>query len=165
AAVVRRSGDIQQAMADALAGSDYAAGLRRFPWMTRDRFPWNLNPMIRKMHTGVKGLNRICDEIISSRRAEQQAAARGGRVERRDLLDKLLHLDPVDLRGNLVTFLIAGSDTTAMTLSWCLYYLSLNPQFQTKARAEVDALGHDPKTIADLNRLSYVECCILEALR
>ncbi|KAF4734290.1 hypothetical protein FOZ63_028621, partial [Perkinsus olseni] len=165
AAVVRRSGDIQQAMADALAGSDYAAGLRRLPWMTRDRFPWNLNPMIRKMHTGVKGLNRICDEIISSRRAEQQAAARGGRVERRDLLDKLLHLDPVDLRGNLVTFLIAGSDTTAMTLSWCLYYLSLNPQFQTKARAEVDALGHDPKTIADLNRLSYVECCILEALR
>ncbi|KAF4758233.1 hypothetical protein FOZ63_024679 [Perkinsus olseni] len=116
------------------------------------------------MHTGVKRLNRMCDEIISSRRAEQQTAAEG-RVERRDLLDKLLHLNPEDLRGNLVTFLIAGSDTTAMTISWCLYYLSLNPHIQAKARAKVDALGHDLKTKADLNQLPYVECCILETLR
>ncbi|KAF4709030.1 hypothetical protein FOZ62_012655, partial [Perkinsus olseni] len=160
-----RSGKVQRAIVDTLSGSGYAVQLSSFPWMTRDRFPWNLNPMIRKMHTGVKRLNRICDEIIGSRRAEQQAAAGGGRVERRDLLDKLLHLDPEDLRGNLVTFLIAGSDTTAMTISWCLYYLSLNPHIQAKARAEVDALGHDPKTIADLNQLPYVECCILETLR
>ncbi|KAF4710854.1 hypothetical protein FOZ63_006702, partial [Perkinsus olseni] len=39
---------------------------------------------------------------------------------------------------------------------------NLNP---AKARAEVDALGHDPKTIADLNQLPYVECCILETPR
>ncbi|KAF4656730.1 hypothetical protein FOZ61_006720 [Perkinsus olseni] len=159
-----RSGKVQRAIVDTLSGSGYAVQLSSFPWMTRDRFPWNLNPMIRKMHTGVKRLNRICDEIISSRRAERQAA-RGGRVERRNLLDKLLHLDPEDLRGNLVTFLIAGSDTTAMAVSWCLYYLSFNPHIQAKARAEVDALGHDPKTIADLNQLPYVECCILETLR
>ncbi|KAF4680239.1 hypothetical protein FOZ60_013855 [Perkinsus olseni] len=158
-----RSGEVQQAIADGLEGSGYAVQLSSFPWMTRDRFPWNLNPMIKKMHTGVKQLNRICDEIISSRRAEQQRAE--GRVERRDLLDKLMHLDPEDLRGNLITFLIAGSDTTATTLSWCLYYLSLNPHIQAKARAEVDALRHDPKTIADLNQLPYVECCILETLR
>ncbi|KAF4684775.1 hypothetical protein FOZ60_007332 [Perkinsus olseni] len=160
-----RSGKVQRAIVDTLSGSGYAVQLSSFPWMTRDRFPWNLNPMIRKMHTGVKRLNRICDEIIGSRRAEQQAAAGGGRVERCDLLDKLLHLDPEDLRGNLITFLVAGSDTTAMTTSWCLYYLSLNPHIQAKARAEVDTLGHDPKTIADLNQLPYVECCILETLR
>ncbi|KAF4718989.1 hypothetical protein FOZ63_028027, partial [Perkinsus olseni] len=158
-----RSGEVQQAIADTMTGSGYAIQLSSFPWVTRDRFPWNLNSMIKKLHTGVKRLNRICDEIISGRRAEQQTAA--GPVGRRDLLDKLLHLDLEDLRGNLITFLIAGSDTTAMTISWCLYYLSLNPHVQAKARAEVDALGHDPKTIADLNQLSYVECCILEALR
>ncbi|KAF4667516.1 hypothetical protein FOL46_002497 [Perkinsus olseni] len=159
-----RSEGVPEAIVDTLSGSGHALQLSSFPWMTRDRFPWNLNPMIRKLHTGVKRLNRVCDEIISSRRAEQQAAG-GGRVQRRDLLDKLLHLEPEDLRGNLITFLIAGSDTTAMTLSWCVYNLSLNPRIQAKARAEVDALGHDPKTIADLNRLAYVECCILETLR
>ncbi|KAF4680186.1 hypothetical protein FOZ60_013908 [Perkinsus olseni] len=144
----------------------------------------------RQMHTGVKRLNTVCDEIISSRRAERQAA--GGRVQRRDLLDKLLHLDPEDLREtssrelflpthqflsvsgrSLVAYnatdrkaeVLASGDTTAMTLSWCVYNLSLNPQIQAKARVEVDALGHDPKTIADLNKLPYVECCILETLR
>ncbi|KAF4732205.1 hypothetical protein FOZ62_017500, partial [Perkinsus olseni] len=108
-----RSEGVPEAIVDTLSGSGHALQLSSFPWMTRDRFPWNLNPMIRKMHTGVKRLNTVCDEIISSRRAERQAA--GGRVQRRDLLDKLLHLDPEDLRGNLITFLIAGSDTTAMT--------------------------------------------------
>ncbi|KAF4684776.1 hypothetical protein FOZ60_007333 [Perkinsus olseni] len=94
-----RYNEVQQAIADAMAGAGYVAQLSSFPWMTRDRFPWNLNPMIEKLHTGVRRLNRVCDEIISARRAEQQA---GRRVERRDLLDKLLHLDEEDLRGNLI---------------------------------------------------------------
>ncbi|KAF4680185.1 hypothetical protein FOZ60_013906 [Perkinsus olseni] len=144
-----RYNEVQQAIADAMAGAGY--------------IPWNLNPMIEKLHTGVRRLNRVCDEIISARRAEQQAGETSGTDA--ILLDKLLHLDEEDLRGNLIAFLIAGSDTTAMAVSWCLYYLSLNPHIQAKARAEVDALGHDPKTKEDLNRLPYVECCVLETLR
>ncbi|EER03300.1 cytochrome p450, putative [Perkinsus marinus ATCC 50983] len=149
-------------MDELLEGSGYAAQCSAIPWMTRDRFPWNLNPMIKKMHSGAKQLSRICDEIIEKRRAERDA---GERAEKHDLLDKLLHLDEVDLRGNLITFLIAGSDTTAMTVAWCLYYLALYPGVQDKARAEVDGLGHDPDTIEDLDELVYVKCCILEALR
>ncbi|EER04900.1 hypothetical protein Pmar_PMAR027466 [Perkinsus marinus ATCC 50983] len=52
------------------------------------------------MHSGAKQLNRICDEIIKERRAERRS---GKGVERHDLLDKLLHLDEADLRGNLMT--------------------------------------------------------------
>ncbi|EER09045.1 cytochrome P450, putative [Perkinsus marinus ATCC 50983] len=158
----RQSGELQLAMDELLEGSGYAAQCSAIPWMTRDRFPWNLNPMIKKMHSGAKQLGRICDEIIEKRRAERDA---GERAEKHDLLDKLLHLDEVDLRGNLITFLIAGSDTTAMTVAWCLYYLALYPGIQDKARAEVDGLGHDPDTIEDLDELVYVKCCILEALR
>ncbi|EER03296.1 cytochrome p450, putative [Perkinsus marinus ATCC 50983] len=114
------------------------------------------------MHSGAKQLSKICDEIIDERRAERDAR---GREERRDLLDKLMHLDEVDLRGNLITFLIAGSDTTAMTVAWCLYYLALYPGIQDKARAEVDGLGHDPNTQEDIDKLVCVRCCILETLR
>ncbi|KAF4709198.1 hypothetical protein FOZ62_017857, partial [Perkinsus olseni] len=106
--------------------------------MTRDRFPWNLNPFIKKLHLGIKRLNELCDEIASGRQAERQA---GVQASRRDLLDKLLHLDQEDLRGNIITFFIAGSDTSAMSVAWCLYYLCLNPCIQNQARAEVDALG------------------------
>ncbi|KAF4719395.1 hypothetical protein FOZ62_011485, partial [Perkinsus olseni] len=62
-------------------------------------------------------------------------------------------------------FLIAGSETTAMTVAWCLYYFCLYPDIQDKARAEVDQLGHDPQTIEDLEGLSFIECCLLETLR
>ncbi|EER09046.1 cytochrome P450, putative [Perkinsus marinus ATCC 50983] len=158
----QQSGELQLAMEELLLGSGYAAQRSAIAWTTRDRFPWNLNPMIRQMHSGAKQLRRICDEIIAKRRAERDAGERG---ERRDLLDKLLHLDEADLRGNLMTFLIAGSDTTATTVAWCLCYLALYPGIQDKARAEVDGLGHDPDTIEDLEELVYIKCCILEALR
>ncbi|EER19080.1 cytochrome p450, putative, partial [Perkinsus marinus ATCC 50983] len=66
---------------------------------------------------------------------------------------------------NVIRFLVAGSDTTAMTVAWCLYYLALYPEIQNRARVEVDALGHDPNATEDLDRLVFVKCCILEALR
>ncbi|KAF4729465.1 hypothetical protein FOZ63_001866 [Perkinsus olseni] len=161
-ALGRSSQEVQQALRDTIVGSGHASLLSIFPWMTRDRFPWNLNPFIKKLHLGIKRLNELCDEIASGRQAERQA---GVQASRRDLLDKLLHLDQEDLRGNIITFFIAGSDTSAMSVAWCLYYLCLNPCIQNQARAEVDALGRDPETMKDVDELPLVECCVLEALR
>ncbi|KAF4689205.1 hypothetical protein FOZ60_001978 [Perkinsus olseni] len=95
-----RSRVVQQAINDTMAGSGYAVTLGYFPWMTRDRFPWNLNPMIHKLHAGLKRLRGNCDEIIRERLEERRA---GERDKRRDLLDKLLDLDREDLLGNLIT--------------------------------------------------------------
>ncbi|KAF4685753.1 hypothetical protein FOZ63_001997, partial [Perkinsus olseni] len=154
--------EVQRALKDIMVGSGHAFMLSNFPWMTRDRFPWNLNPLIKKLHLGVKRLNELCDEIASRRKAERQARVQATRP---DLLDKLLHLDREDLRGNIITFFIAGSDTSAMAVAWCLYYLCLNTCIQAKARAEVDALGRDPETMKNVDELPLVECCVLEALR
>ncbi|KAF4754151.1 hypothetical protein FOZ62_004820, partial [Perkinsus olseni] len=161
ASLTHRTREVQQAMTDTLYGSGYAIQLTAFPWATKDSFPWNLNPMIKKLHSGVRRLTRISDDVIAERRERREA----GDGERHDLLDKLLHLDRDDLRGHLMTFLIAGSETTAMTVAWCLYYFCLHPDIQDKARAEADQLGHDPQTIEDLEKLPFVECCILETLR
>ncbi|KAF4729466.1 hypothetical protein FOZ63_001867, partial [Perkinsus olseni] len=157
-ALGHNSREVQRALKDIMVGSGHAFMLSNFPWMTRDRFPWNLNPFIKKLHLGVKRLNELCDEIASRRQAERQA---GVQASRRDLLDKLLHLDQEDLRGNIITFFIAGSDTSLR----CLYYLCLNTCIQSKARAEVDALVCDPETMKDVDELPLVECCVLEALR
>ncbi|KAF4678256.1 hypothetical protein FOZ60_016847, partial [Perkinsus olseni] len=161
-ALGRSPREIQRALRDTIVGSGHASILSNFPWMTRDRFPWNLNPFIKKLHLGVERLNELCDEIASKREAERQA---GVQAARQDLLDKLMDIDREDLRGNIITFFIAGGDTAASAVAWCLYYLCLNPCIQSKARAEVDALGRDPETMTDVDELPLVECCVLEALR
>ncbi|KAF4666705.1 hypothetical protein FOL47_003941, partial [Perkinsus chesapeaki] len=156
-----RSRDIQEAIINTLDGLGYAKLLSAFPWMTRDRFPWNLNPMIKNLYAGVRFFNTVCDEMISERRNEHKRGERN----RHDLLDKLLSLKHEDLRGNLITFLMAGSETTAMIVAWCLYFLSINPDIQSKARSEVDELGHDPEIISDIENMPFIQACILETLR
>ncbi|KAF4703595.1 hypothetical protein FOZ63_031642 [Perkinsus olseni] len=94
-----------------------------------------------------------------------QRRAEGGECRRSDLLSKLLQLDKRALEGNIVTILFAGTETTSAALAWSLYYLCLYPDAQARAREEVDTLGHDPDTDDDLDKLPFVESCILETLR
>ena len=42
-----------------------------------------------------------------------------------------------EILDQLSTFLFAGSDTTAISIAWALYYLSLNPTIQTELRDEL----------------------------
>lgn len=44
-----------------------------------------------------------------------------------------------ELVENVKTIVLAGSETTSVTLSYCLYYLSLDPELLAKVREEVDA--------------------------
>ncbi|KAF4734065.1 hypothetical protein FOZ62_024668 [Perkinsus olseni] len=70
-----------------------------------------------------------------------------------------------DLIGLLCGFFFAGSETASAALAWCLYYFCLYPDIQTRARREVDTLGYDPGTNDDLEKLPFVESCILETLQ
>jgi cytochrome P450 len=50
-----------------------------------------------------------------------------------------------ELRDNLLTFLVAGHETTALTLSWALYLVAFDPAVQERARTEARAvLGDRP---------------------
>ena len=87
-------------------------------------------------------MQSLVEEVIRERRA-------GGGDDRRDLLS--LMLDAVDpetgeplsdenIRNNVVTFLIAGHETTSGLLSYALYQLLRNPHVLAQAYAEVDRL-------------------------
>ncbi|ORY80872.1 cytochrome P450 [Protomyces lactucae-debilis] len=65
--------------------------------------------------------------------------------------------------AQLVTFLVAGHETTSGLLSFCLYYMMKNPETMRKAQAEVDALGHI--TLDSLAKMPYIDACLKEALR
>jgi cytochrome P450 len=67
---------------------------------------------------------------------------------------------------NLVTFLLAGHETTAQALTWTLYLLALFPDWQEKAREEIRRVaGGRPIDRDVLKELSLVEEIFQEAMR
>ncbi|CAL2031267.1 unnamed protein product [Caenorhabditis brenneri] len=63
-------------------------------------------------------------------------------------------------------FLVAGFDTTAISLSIVAYFLSLNPRVQKKLQEEIDKECPDPEVTFDqYSKLKYMENTIKEALR
>ncbi|MEV3872532.1 cytochrome P450 [Streptomyces sp. NPDC049906] len=127
----------------------------------------------KRQQANVLAMNRLADDIVRRRRAE---GATGDGPD--DLLSLMLHsvdkdtgesLDDTNIRYQLITFLIAGHETTSGALSFALYYLLKNPAVLAAAQAETDALWGDAAdpdpSHADVGRLRYVRQVLNESLR
>jgi cytochrome P450 len=116
----------------------------------------------------MREMKRLADGSIDRRRAE-------GAKPVPDLLDLLMEgSDPktgrrmttAELRDNLLTFIVAGHETTALTLAWSLYLCAFDDGVQAAARAEAQAvLGDRAATAADLAALPLTRRIVDEALR
>lgn len=110
------------------------------------------------------------DSLIEDRKAENK-------YDKNDLLDLMLTgvdsktgepMDPVNIRYQILTFLVAGHETTSGLLSFALYYLLKNPVVLKKARQEVDAvLGGELKepSFEQVKKLTYINQILKETLR
>ncbi|WFE41022.1 cytochrome P450 [Micromonospora sp. WMMD998] len=92
-----------------------------------------------------------------------------------DLLDRLLtardeedrtRLTDAEIRDEVTTFMLAGHETTATTLSWCLALLSAHPAVRDRLEQEVDAVlaGREPQA-ADVEKLRWTTAVVNEAWR
>jgi len=114
-------------------------------------------------------MREVADGLIAERKRDPNGASK------KDLLGLMLQgRDPVtgeglsdeNIRYQLVTFLIAGHETTSGLLSFATYFLCKNPQVLAKARAEVDAaFGNEMPRIEHLAKLRYIEQILMETLR
>lgn len=52
-------------------------------------------------------------------------------------------LDVQNIRHQVITFLIAGHETTSSALSFAVYFLLKHPEVLARAQAEVDAVWGD----------------------
>ncbi len=116
-------------------------------------------------------LAQVVDEVIAARTGTDQADAG-------DLLGLMLSaehpvdgttLDTANIRNQVITFLIAGHETTSGAMSFALYYLSKHPAVLQLVQREVDALWGDTAdpepTYDEVGRLTYTRQVLNEALR
>jgi cytochrome P450 len=92
-----------------------------------------------------------------------------------DLLDRLLEaedgetgrrMDAATLRENLLTFIVAGHETTALTLAWALYLCAFDQDVQEELRAEAtNALGARAAGAEDIAQLPLTRAAVEETLR
>ncbi|KAF4660292.1 hypothetical protein FOZ61_004120 [Perkinsus olseni] len=127
----------------------------------QNRYPFKLNKDVTKFYSAVDNVEKYSKEIIARRQEELKKGA----TPECNILDKLIFMGKQDLIWNLVTFTLSGGSSVPSTIEWFLYLMCVHPDAQKKARAEVDALGKDPTDNDDLDKLRYVEACVLETLR
>lgn len=116
----------------------------------------------------VARMKQVADEAIRERRA-------AGTQAPPDLLDLLIagedpetqrRMRTPEIRDNLLTFIVAGHETTALTLGWALYLCAFAPEVQRSAAAEArEVLEGRAATAADIPNLPRTREIVDEALR
>jgi cytochrome P450 len=125
----------------------------------------------RRYEQAVRELDKIVYGLIRERQANLAAASPHGFEDLLGTLLKARHEDgspmPVEqLRDEVLTILLAGHETTAVSLSWTWLLLSQHPDVEQKLWAELSAVlnGRSP-TLQDLANLPYTERIVKEAMR
>ncbi|BBZ14121.1 cytochrome P450 [Mycobacterium branderi] len=123
----------------------------------------HLPPPLRDMQRIMKQLDAAVNAIIDERLAHPTDAA--------DLLNVLLHAENGSwprkrVRDEALTFMLAGHETTANSMSWFWYLMALNTDARARMLDEVDTVLDGRRPIADdLVKLTWTTACIQEAQR
>ncbi|MEZ0491170.1 cytochrome P450 [Kineococcus sp. TBRC 1896] len=116
-------------------------------------------PSRARLAREVAAIDDVCARILADR-------ARRTLEDPRDLVGLMLAagMDHRQVRDELVTFVVAGHETVASSLTWTLDLLSRERTALARVHAEVAALDAEPGW-DDLPRLPYLRAAVDEALR
>ncbi|MCX6048868.1 MAG: cytochrome P450, partial [Chloroflexi bacterium] len=123
----------------------------------------------RQYDEDVLTMHQIADELIAERKKH------GNPANEKDFLSIMLNakdpqtgegLSDENIRYQMVTFLIAGHETTSGLLSFTLYELLQHPEIMAQARAEVArVIGNNTPRFEHLAQLTYLDQILKESLR
>jgi cytochrome P450 len=129
-----------------------------------DRLP---TPKYRRFLAARAVLRGAVDHVINQRRSSPSDSA--------DLLSMLLSardeetgevMTDDQLRVEVMTFLLAGQETTALALTWTWYLLSRHPDARQRLEEEIDSvLEGRPPEYTDLVNLPYTRMVVEETMR
>ena len=145
------------------------------PYLLHDGYYYNFTKDGKEYLKCCEYSHSVAMECITKRRNILRENQHVSSNHHKDFLDILLLAKDEDGQGltdkeildEVETFMFEGHDTTASGLSWCLYNLARYPEYQQKAREEVNQVMKDQSTILwdDLQNLPYLTMCIKESLR
>jgi cytochrome P450 len=128
---------------------------------------WLPQPGRRKARAAVNYLRSSLSTVIANRRQNP--------ADRNDLVSMLLEAkDPetgrmmsdTEITDNLLTFITAGHETTALGLAWTFYLLSQNSDVERKVVEEIAAVtGGNPVAAGHIAELTYTRQVFSEAMR
>lgn len=128
---------------------------------------WLPQPGRRHMARAVRDLRAAVAAVIAERRARNGGAD--------DLLARLMAardpetgqaMNDEQLVDNLLTFYLAGHETTARALTWTLYLLARSPEWSARLEEEVARVtGGGEVQAAHIERLALVQQVLKESMR
>jgi cytochrome P450 len=129
---------------------------------------WMPMPDDAEFNRAVNTLDSLLDEIIEAR----EPTAGSGDDGPMDFLSILIRArddgveSPEQLRDEMMTMLLAGHDTTALTLTYTWMLLSEHPDVRDRVYDELDSVvGDDRPGMEHVRELDYLEWVIQEAMR
>ncbi len=141
-------------------------------WCTNYLFYRLLNPLwkIKKIanlkdeddyKTKIDLLNNLCHDIISKKKEDEDYSGD-------DILSMFMargYMDEEYLRDVVFSFILAGRDTTASTLSWLFYELIKNPDIESATRERLDKVDINISTAKEYRELDVINNAFMETLR
>jgi cytochrome P450 len=128
---------------------------------------WLPRPGMIASARAVAALRRATLRVLAERRA--------AREQPEDLLHRLTlardpetgrAMDETRLVDNLLTFYLAGHETTARALAWTLYLLARSPEWSARLEEEIDTVsGGAAIAAAHIERLVLVQQVLKESMR
>ncbi|CAG7922629.1 unnamed protein product [Penicillium olsonii] len=122
----------------------------------------------RKFKHDIDKMRKICQGLINQRKGTPPNS-------HGDLLDVMLNtrdtasgeaMTHESIIDNMVTFLIAGHETTSGLLAFTMHYLITSPEEMKKAVQEVDnVVGQEELTVDHISQLKYLTAILRESLR
>ncbi|MFD1513586.1 cytochrome P450 [Halomarina rubra] len=138
---------------------------------------WVPAPSVRAYRRAIEDARDLVDDLIAQRRAEREEATATSADEAvsrfaggDDLLTMLVAaadaggMDDATLRDNMLTFLFAGHETSALAVTYALFCLGHHPEAQARVHADLDALDAPP-TADDVDDLPHLDRAVREAMR
>ncbi|KAF3336834.1 cytochrome P450 94A1-like protein [Carex littledalei] len=132
----------------------------------------------RRLKEAIETINKFAMEIIQSKEDQLQVSQKQdllsrfmAAIEEKDSsYDKLstMFKDPKEkrrfLRDVIVSFVLAGKDTTSSGLTWFFWLISTNPKIETKIYEDISSINEN-YDYEELKGLNYLHAAISESLR
>ncbi|KAH8102315.1 cytochrome P450 [Cristinia sonorae] len=134
----------------------------------------------RRRAEAMETMHRIGMNLIKEKKAAILSEKAGGvektDIQGRDLLSLLIkanmatdisegmRMSDGDILAQVPTFIVAGHETTATAVTWCLFSLSQDAKMQQKLREEL-LNASDTPNMEELSALPYLDMVVKETLR